>query len=121
MRAPRMRQQVTVETPGDPVVDPVTGSERPGPTTSQPSRAFLEQRSLYAQQEYQAGQSTAVSDFVLLVPPETVLTMSSEVVDADGVRYVVVGKPAARRARLNAGKVRYVAAWLKRVSDLQGV
>ncbi|GAA2774080.1 hypothetical protein GCM10010470_02390 [Saccharopolyspora taberi] len=121
MRAPRMRQQVMLENPGPPVVDPVTGNERPGPPIATPSRAYLEQRSLYAQQEYQASQSTATTDFILLVPAGTPLTMDSTVIDEAGARYVVVGHPAERRARLNGGRVRYIAAWLRLVSDLQGV
>ncbi|WP_344677419.1 hypothetical protein [Saccharopolyspora taberi] len=116
-----MRQQVMLENPGPPVVDPVTGNERPGPPIATPSRAYLEQRSLYAQQEYQASQSTATTDFILLVPAGTPLTMDSTVIDEAGARYVVVGHPAERRARLNGGRVRYIAAWLRLVSDLQGV
>lgn len=121
MRAPKMRQQVTLETPGDPVVDPVTGNERPGPPTSTLSRAYLEQRSLYAQQEYQADQSTSTTDYIVIVPPGVPLTMSTTVIDSDGVRYAVVGHPAERRNRRGNQKVRFVTAWLRLVSDLQGV
>lgn len=121
MRAPRMRQQVTLENPGPSVVDPVTGNERPGPPIATPSRAYLEQRSLYAQQEYQSSQSTSTSDFILLVHAGAPLSMDTTVVDDAGLRYAVVGHPAQRRARLNGGRVRYIAAWLRLVSDLQGV
>ena len=119
MRAPRMRQRVVVETPSDPVVDPVTGNPRPGPPTAVPTRAYLEQRNLYAQQSYQATQTSVTSDYIVLVPAGTNITADSEVIDEDGVRYAVVGQPAVRRARLNGGKPRYVAAWLRRVSDMQ--
>ncbi|MCA1185709.1 hypothetical protein LCD36_04485 [Saccharopolyspora sp. 6T] len=119
MRTPRMRQRVVVVTPGGVVVDPVTGNPRPGPPTSTLAKAYLEQRNLYAQQEYQANQTSVSSDFIVLLPAGTDITSESEVIDEGGTRFAVVGQPAVRRARIHGGKPRYVAAWLRLVSDMQ--
>ncbi|MGW5645061.1 hypothetical protein ACWEV3_40970 [Saccharopolyspora sp. NPDC003752] len=84
------------------------------------TRAYLAQRDIRSQQEYQANQTTVVADFLLLVRPATTITAESTVIGPDGIRYRVIGEVADRQSQLS-GAVLYRAAWLQLVSDWQGV
>lgn len=114
-----MPRTVTVRTPGPGDVDPDTGNPIPGAFTSHVTRAYLGQlpvAQLSSQVELIAQQNTTVSSYTLLVPPSVPITAASEVIDEDGRRYRVTGEPAQRRG---LGRVRFQAAALHRISDLQ--
>lgn len=85
-----------------------------------PTRAYLAQRDIRSQQEYQAQQTTVVADFLLLVRPDVPLQSDSTILGPTGTRYRVTGEVADRQSQLT-GAVLYRAAWLQLVSDLQGV
>jgi hypothetical protein len=119
---PRFPSQVTLRTPAAPVTDPDSGNETPGQDVDTACQAYLSQRpveNLSSAIEDQAGRDTVTSLYTLLVPAGSPLTAKTTVVDADGNQYAVEGDPAPRRAL--GGGVAYIAAALKRVSDLQGV
>lgn len=119
---PRFPSRVTLRTPGPPQPDPATGNMRPGPTVVSTSVAYLSQRpvaNISQATEQLAQQDTVTSLYTLLVPPGTAITARSRVVDEDGAYYEVEGDPAVRRD-LN-GRTSYIAAALRRLSDLQDV
>jgi hypothetical protein len=95
----------------------------PGPVVETVSPAYLAQRpvaNLSSAIEDSAGRDTVTSLYTILVPPGAPLTSRTVVVDADGFRYEVEGDPAPRRSALGRPAV-YIAAALRRTSDLQGV
>lgn len=113
---------MTLRTPGPPVTDPDSGNQLPGQDVDTPCRAYLSQRpveNLSSAIEDQAGRDTVTSLYTLLVPAGSPLTAKTIVIDADGNQYAVEGDPAPRRDP--GGRGVYIAAALKRVSDLQGV
>jgi hypothetical protein len=111
---------VTLRTPGPPETDPDTGNETPGAVVETPSRAYLAQRpvaNLSSSIEDEAGRDTVTSLYTLLVPAGSPLTAKTTVVDEHGHQYEVEGDPAPRRGL--ARKVLFIAAALRRTSDLQ--
>lgn len=118
MLSPPMTTQVTVETPGPPVVDPATGNVIPGPSTSEETLAWLSQNSVVetgAQIELNAAQDTTISLWTFLCPLTVPITSKSTVVDGDGRKFVVVGQPAQRPDH----RPRWRAASLRMISDMQ--
>ena len=86
------------------------------------ARAYLAQRpvaNISQVSEQLAQQHTVTSQYTLLVPPGTPISAATRVVDTDGVIYEVEGEPAVRRD-LN-GRVSFIAAAMRRLSDLQDV
>lgn len=119
---PRFPVRVTLRNPGPLQADPVTGNEVPGPAVDTPSPAYLAQRpvaNLSSAIEDNAGRDTVTSLYTLLVPGGAPLTSRTQVIDVDGHLHEVEGDPAPRRAL--SGPVVYIAAALRRTSDLQGV
>lgn len=120
---PRFPVRVTLRTPGLPQADPDSGNEVPGPVVETVSPAYLAQRPVEyvsAALESGAGRDTVTSLYTILVPPGASITAKTVVVDADGFRYEVEGDPAPRRSALG-GPAIYIAAALRRTSDLQEV
>lgn len=116
---PPMPRTVTISTPGPSTVDPVTGNERPGTSTTATVPAWLSQRPVAdvgSQIELLATQNTTISLWTLLVPVGTVLTSKSSFTDESGQRYVVVGQPA-NRPDFPPHQFRAAAARL--ISDMQ--
>lgn len=127
MPGPRFPHPVVISTPGPPRTDPVTRNDLPGTPTTVAARAYLAQSpvgEVTGSSELNAQQHTTLSRYTMLVPPGTVLTADSTVTDVDGVldapglRYEVVGRPAKRSSLLQRRAV-FVAASLKLISDLQ--
>ena len=127
MPGPKFPHRVVISTPGPPRTDPVTRNQLPGIPLAVPSRANLAQApvaEVSGTTEINVAQHTTLSRYTMLVPAGTVLTSDSTVTDVDGaldapgLRYEVVGRPA-KRFSLMRRRVVYVAASLKLVSDLQ--
>jgi hypothetical protein len=118
-RSPKYREMVTVTTPLAPAVNPATGRETTPPPHVVPDvPARLSQRPVAevgSQGEQLAEQNTTISAWTLLVPPDTVLTERSTVLDAKGRTFEVVGKVADRPN----DKPQFRAAALRLISDLQ--
>lgn len=121
---PRLSQRVKITNPGTGTVDPLSGNVRPGPPVTRRVSAYLSQRpveNLSSAIEINGDQTTVVSLWTLLVAPHTDLRPESVIEDADGNLYEVEGDPAERRPAIGSRRVVYLAAALRRVSDLQGV
>lgn len=125
---PQYPHPVRISTPGTSTTDPVTGNQVAGPMTTVTTRAWLAQKPvgvLAAAAELNAGQDTVISLATILVPPGTVLTADSTVVDVagavngqPGVLYRVEGQPADRYS--GAGRrIVFRAAALRLISDMQ--
>jgi hypothetical protein len=115
---PKMRQPVTITTPGGVVVDPVTGNEGPSAPTTVQTRAYLAAKpvgDVGSQIELLASQDTTISLWTILVPTGTVLTSASTVIDESGNQFQVVGDPADRPS----SRPQFRAAALRLISDLQ--
>lgn len=115
---PKLPQMVVITTPQDPTVDPATGRETTPPPLVANVRARLSQKpvaDLGSQVELLAEQNTTISLWTLLVPPGTVLTARSTVVDENAQRYEVVGHPADRPNH----RPQFRAAALRLISDMQ--
>lgn len=115
---PKFPQTVTIRTPPEVVVDPLSGNERPLPATPVTSPAWLAQKPVGqtgAQEELLATQDTLVSLWTLLVPAGTTLTSKSTVTDSQSRRFQVVGEVADRPNH----KPQFRAAALRLISDLQ--
>lgn len=66
--------------------------------------------------EQRAGQDTTISQWTLLVPPNTTIASGSEVTDlATGRTWVVEGNPAGRPDH----RPKFMAAALRLISDMQ--
>lgn len=99
-------------------MDPVSGNERPGPTTDEQVRARLSQTAVVnvtGQSELLAMQKTVVSLWDLLVNRGTTLTSDSVITDENGQKYAVVGSVADRPFK----HPKFRAASLRLVSDMQ--
>lgn len=119
---PRFPSRVTLRTPSSSSSDPDTGNPIPGGIVETTCRAYLAQRpvaNLSSAIEDNARQTTTVSLYTLLVPPGTPVSSATQVVDEAGELYEVEGDPAPRRGL--GRQVLYIAAALRRVSDLQEV
>lgn len=117
---PRFPHRVTVRNPAPALADPLSGNAIPGEPVELSTRAYLAQKSttvLNASAELSAQQDTTIATYALLVPPDVELTAKSEVVDASGAVYSVVGPPADRRGL--GDRVIFRAAVLHLTSDLQ--
>jgi hypothetical protein len=126
--APRLPHKITITNPGPPAISPTTGNEVAGEPVTVSSRAYLSQRpveNLSSAIEINGAQTTVVSLYTLLVPPDAPLRADSVITDvATGSRYEVEGNPATRERSpylAGAGRPYYAAAALRRISDLQGV
>jgi hypothetical protein len=125
---PQYPHPVRITTPGPPTTDPVSGNQTPGSATTVATTAWLAQKPvgvLAAAAELNAIQDTVISLATILVPPGTVLTADSTVVDVagavsgqPGARYGVEGQPADRYSGVGR-RVVFRAAALRLVSDLQ--
>lgn len=117
---PSFPRRVRLTTPGPSVADEASGNERPGPSTTVHTRAWLSQRpveNLSAGIEMGADQDTVISLYTLLVPGDVKLTARTTVTDENGARYEIEGDPAIRR-HPRTNKVIYRAAACRRLSDL---
>lgn len=118
-RSPKYREKVEITTPPAPAVDPATGREMtaaPHVVPDVPAR--LSQRPVAevgGQSEQLAEQTTTTSSWTLLVPPGTVLTERSTVLDSRGRTFMVVGEVADRPNT----RPQFRAAAVRLISDLQ--
>ncbi len=116
---PNLPSRVTIETPGPLTPDPVTGNERPGPSTFQyevPARlSQAPVANVGGQVELLVNQQTTVSMWTVLVPKGTVLTSSSIVTDEQGRKFRVEGAVADRPAH----RPTFRAAAARLISDMQ--
>ena len=99
-------------------MDPVSGNERPGPTTDEQVDARLSQTPVInttGQSELLATQKTVVSQWNILVHRGTVLTSDSVITDENGQKYAVDGGVADRPFK----HPKFRAALLRLVSDMQ--
>lgn len=118
MPGPRMPNQITIRTPGSPVVDPETGNSRPGLPTTATTRAYLSQRPVAdvgSQIELLASQQTTITLWTVIVPRGTVLTSASTFTDEQGRGFAVTGEPADRPNR----RPQFRAAAARLISDMQ--
>lgn len=118
-RSPKFPEKVTVTTPPAAAVDPVTGRESTAAPLVVPDvPARLSQRPVAevgSQSERLAEQNTTSSSWTLLVPPGTVLTERSTVLDSIGRTFQVNGAVADRPN----DKPQFRAAAVRLISDLQ--
>lgn len=123
---PALPDRVEVADPSEAVRDPDTGNLRPGAAAPRTIRANLTRLSSRRQsQENNAGQSTVVSDWVVLVEPQEQISPAATIKALTG-RYAgkvfeVADLAAGRRSGLNGWRGVYVAVPLRLVSDLQPV
>lgn len=125
---PSYPHRVRISTPAASTEDPATGNQTPGTPVTVEATAWIAQRPtavLAAAAELNATQDTVISLATILVPPGTVLSATSTVVDVDGVVngqpgavYRVEGQPADRYSGV-ARKIVFRAAALRLISDLQ--
>jgi hypothetical protein len=127
MPGPKFPHRVVISTPGAPRTDPQTRNQLPGTPTPVQAMAYLAQSpvaEVAGGSEVNDHQTTTLSRYTMLVPPGTVLTSESRVTDVDGaldapgLRYEVVGRPAKRTSLMQRRAV-FIAASLKLISDLQ--
>lgn len=118
-RTPKFRDRVAITTPSKPAVDPATGKETtPVPHQASDVPARLSQRpvaEVSGQSEQRAEQNTTISSWTILVPPGTVLTDLSTVLDQRGRTFEVDGEVADRPN----DKPQFRAAALRLISDIQ--
>lgn len=120
---PRLSQRVKIHNPGPGTIDPISGNPVPGAPVVRRVSAYLSQRpveNLSSAIELNGEQTTVMSLWTLLVAPHTDLRPDSVIEDAFGHKYEVEGDPAERGRAIGAGRVIYIAAALRRISDWQG-
>jgi hypothetical protein len=112
---PKFPQTVEITTPGPPTEDPVSGSEIPGTPTVETARARISQApvaNVGSQVELLAQQNTVISLWTVIVPPGTVMTSQSTLVDDQGRRFQVTGDVADRpnhRPQFRAAAARLIS------------